>query len=308
MSTAPLRESSLEAMEINWDDESVTEGLLAEMEEKEEQLLHAAEFGQALLQRTEELQEENETIARIAEEHEYRARELQQSLDALAAEAARKDAEVENARMALAVREQLVEERIKSFEGTQAEKDAMIAEVQEEAAAAQAAAAQEIARLKAQHAEILESEKQMREAREEEERQRLSLQKKQRETEERLAKHEELQAKQANILRKAKRQLEKERAEKQRLEEELTLQRKEAEERQEREKRTLLLRSTAEFHALRCLCTVHSLSHSFSHTKLMRLRGEQEAIGQARADVQPRRVDSRRFHPGIPVAGAATVF
>ena len=35
------------SLSMSWDDPSVTEGLLAEMEEKEEQLLHAAEFGQA---------------------------------------------------------------------------------------------------------------------------------------------------------------------------------------------------------------------------------------------------------------------
>ena len=72
MSSAPPDESSPLSLvpqaspvshSMSWDDPSVTEGLLAEMEEKEEQLLHAAEFGQALLQRT-ELQEENDAIAR----------------------------------------------------------------------------------------------------------------------------------------------------------------------------------------------------------------------------------------------------
>lgn len=239
------------SLSMSWDDPSVTEGLLAEMEEKEEQLLHAAEFGQALLQRTEELQEENETIARVAEEHEYRARELQQSLNTLAEEAAKKEAELETARLSLSLREQQVEARMKKLEGTQDDKESIVAEIQEEAEAAKSEAAEEIARLKAQQAEILASEAQMREAREEEERQRLALQKKQREMDERLAQHEQQQAQRESTIRRAARQLEKERTEKQRLEEELALQRKESEERRDRENRELLLRSTAEFHQMR---------------------------------------------------------
>ena len=245
LSLAPQDSSAIISM--SFDDPAVTEGLLAEMEEKEEQLLHAAEFGQALLQRTEELQDENETITRIAEEHEYRARELQKSLDALAEEATNKEAELEAARLSLSVREQEVEARLKQLEGTQAEKEAMVVEIQEEAEAAKSEAAEEIARLKAQQAEILASETQMREAREEEERQRIALQKKQRETEERMARYEEQQAKRESTMRRAARQLEKEREEKQRLQAELA----EAEERRARESRDLLLRSTAEFHELR---------------------------------------------------------
>ena len=45
----------------------VAEQLLEEMEEKEEQLLVAAEFGNALLERTEALQEENEAMERERE-------------------------------------------------------------------------------------------------------------------------------------------------------------------------------------------------------------------------------------------------
>ena len=44
------------------DDPEMAQMLLEEMEEKEEQLRLAAEFGQTLLERTEELQEENEEM------------------------------------------------------------------------------------------------------------------------------------------------------------------------------------------------------------------------------------------------------
>lgn len=243
----PEESSPLALSPMSWEDPSVTEELLAEMEEKEEQLLHAAQFGQVLLQRTEELQEDNDTITRVAEEHEYRARELQQNLDLLAEEAAEKDAELETAKLALAHREQEMEEHIKSIEGTHAEKEAMIAEVQEEAEGAKAKAAEEIARLKAQAAEILAREAEMREAREEEEKQRLALQKKQRETEKRLAKQLELQGQREETLR----ELEEERQEKQRLEEQLSRERKEAEHERKHAEQRVLLRSTAEFKQMR---------------------------------------------------------
>jgi hypothetical protein len=221
------------------------------MEEKEEQLLHAAEFGQALLQRTEELQEENETIARAAEEHEYRAKELKRNLDQLAEEAAEKESALERARLSLALREQEVEERMQSLEGTEAEKAAQVVEAQEEAEAAKADAAQQIAQLKAQATEIQAREAEMREAREEEERQRVAVQKKQREAEEQLAKQKELQQRQSDTMRQAARQLEAERAQKKQIETQLTEERKAAEERLEREKRDLLMRSTADFHRMR---------------------------------------------------------
>ena len=76
------------------DDPEMAQMLLEEMEEKEEQLRLAAEFGQTLLERTEELQEENEEMERekeaavaAAEEHEYRTQELEANLGRLADEA-----------------------------------------------------------------------------------------------------------------------------------------------------------------------------------------------------------------------------
>ena len=84
---------------MEFTDPIVAEQLLLEMEEKEEQLRLAAEFGQTLLERTEELQEEKEAMEREkmaamaeAEEQEYRVRELQANLNLLTEEATEKDA------------------------------------------------------------------------------------------------------------------------------------------------------------------------------------------------------------------------
>ena len=103
---------------MDFDDPEMAEALLEEMEEKEEQLRLAAEFGQTLLQRTEELQVENEAMEREkeaavaeAEEHGYRARELQDNLDRLAEEAASKDAALDEARAEVERKEAEVEVR-----------------------------------------------------------------------------------------------------------------------------------------------------------------------------------------------------
>lgn len=67
----------------NWDDPEAHEALIEEMEEKEEQLQVAAKVGQTLLEKAEELQEENERLEREAEEAEYRALELQEENERL---------------------------------------------------------------------------------------------------------------------------------------------------------------------------------------------------------------------------------
>lgn len=51
----------------DWEDPEMAEQMMEELEEKEEQLRLAAEFGQTLLERTEELQEENEAMEREKE-------------------------------------------------------------------------------------------------------------------------------------------------------------------------------------------------------------------------------------------------
>ena len=61
----------------------------------------------------------------------------------------------------------------------------------------------------------------------------------------------QLQQRQSDTMRKAARQLEAERAQKKQIETQLTEERKAAEERLEREKRDLLMRSTADFHRMR---------------------------------------------------------
>ena len=113
---------------MDFDDPEMAEALLEEMEEKEEQLRLAAEFGQTLLERTEELQEENEAMEREkeaavaeAEEHEYRARELQDNLDRLAEEAASKDAALDEARAEVERKEAEMEEKLKAMEGNDEE-------------------------------------------------------------------------------------------------------------------------------------------------------------------------------------------
>jgi hypothetical protein len=64
-------------------DADATEQMMEELEMKEEELRIAAEFGQTLLERTEELQTANETMERekealaaLAQEHEHRLQAL----------------------------------------------------------------------------------------------------------------------------------------------------------------------------------------------------------------------------------------
>ena len=73
-----------------------------------------------------------------AEEHEYRARELQDNLDRLAEEAASKDAALDEARAEVERKEAEMEEKLKAMEGND-----------EELAAAQEQAKAEVAKAKA---------------------------------------------------------------------------------------------------------------------------------------------------------------
>ena len=109
------------AMEFT--DPHVAEQLLAEMEEKEQQLALAAEFGTTLLARTEELlaerndlEREREAAVLASEEHEYRARELASNVERLAEEAAEKDHALETARLELEQREAEMEERMRHLQ------------------------------------------------------------------------------------------------------------------------------------------------------------------------------------------------
>ena len=98
---------------MEFTDPHVAEQLLAEMEEKEQQLALAAEFGTTLLARTEELQTERDDLERereaavlASEEHEYRAQELSANVERLAEEAAERDHALEVARLELTANRQ----------------------------------------------------------------------------------------------------------------------------------------------------------------------------------------------------------
>ena len=147
------------AMEFT--DPHVAEQLLAEMEEKEQQLALAAEFGTTLLARTEELlserndlEREREAAVLACEEHEYRARELASNVERLAEEAAEKDHALETARLELEQREAEMEERMRHLQGTEAEKDAQRAEMEEALRAEKAEAAGVIANMQAEREEL----------------------------------------------------------------------------------------------------------------------------------------------------------
>jgi|EP01046_Picozoa_sp_COSAG06_P027921 ParB family chromosome partitioning protein len=187
---------------MDFDDPEMAEALLEEMEEKEEQLRLAAEFGQTLLERTEELQEENEAMEREkeaavaeAEEHEYRARELQDNLDRLAEEAASKDAALDEARAEVERKEAEMEEKLKAMEGNDEELAAAQEQAKAEVAKAKADAAAEVKKLEEQSAAIKAQEEEMARARKEEEAKRIEAQEHRKEAEAKLKKKEEEMAK-----------------------------------------------------------------------------------------------------------------
>eukprot|EP01047_Picozoa_sp_COSAG01_P022999 COSAG01_NODE_1384_length_10514_cov_17.435046_9_plen_285_part_00 len=162
-------------------DDADIEELLLEMEQKDAQLHQAAEFGQTLLERTEELQQTNAALEQerqaamaTATEHEYRIQELSDNATRLAQAAEAKDAELRAAQEQLQLQQaelRAAQELAAASSGalTAEDKVEAKAELEQRMAAQRAAADVEIARLKRQAAEIREQEQETQQAREQEE-------------------------------------------------------------------------------------------------------------------------------------------
>ena len=108
------------------DDDTIE--MMQELEEKENQLRLAAEFGQSLLERTEELQEQNvaterekEELQTALQEHEFRIQELSDNAAMLSEESAAKDAQLAATQAELDAKVKALEEATTNITGDVAE-------------------------------------------------------------------------------------------------------------------------------------------------------------------------------------------
>jgi hypothetical protein len=162
--------------------------LLEEMEQKEEQLRLAAEFGQNLLEKNQAMQDEKadreaQLAAAIAalEDNEYRIRELSTNSDRLGDEARERDSQLREARDLLQQQQQVLEERLTAVAATDLADAAAAAQLAVDREKARAAV--EIERLQRQAQEIRQQEAETRLAREMEETERIEAQKQKRASE-----------------------------------------------------------------------------------------------------------------------------
>ena len=162
--------------------------LLEEMEQKEEQLRLAAEFGQNLLEKNQAMQDEKadreaQLAAAIAalEDNEYRIRELSTNSDRLGDEARERDGQLREARDSLQQQQQVLEERLAVVAATDQADAAAAAQLAVDREKARAAV--EIERLQRQAQEIRQQEAETRLAREMEETERIEAQKQKRASE-----------------------------------------------------------------------------------------------------------------------------
>jgi hypothetical protein len=162
--------------------------LLEEMEQKEEQLRLAAEFGQNLLEKNQAMQDEKadreaQLAAAIAalEDNEYRIRELSTNSDRLGDEARERDGQLREARDSLQHQQQVLEERLAAVAATDQADAAAAAQLAVDREKARAAV--EIERLQRQAQEIRQQEAETRLAREMEETERIEAQKQKRASE-----------------------------------------------------------------------------------------------------------------------------
>jgi hypothetical protein len=171
------RQRNIQRGGMEFTDQNVVEQLLKELEENEEQLRLAAEFGQTLLEKTEELHEEKETLEREAEEAKYRARELQGFLDRLSEENAERDATLEAERAEVERKEAAIEEKLRAMSGMGEKMEAAKAQADAEVAEAKAQADARVKLLEGKVATIEKKEGETALLVEEERAQRLEAQK-----------------------------------------------------------------------------------------------------------------------------------
>jgi hypothetical protein len=154
-------------------DEQIEE-LLQIIADNDVQLHQAAEFGQTLLEKTEELQQTNTALEEAASEHEHRIQELSDNATLLAQAAKEKDAELRAAQEQLQLQQAeltAAQELAAASSGALTAEDKVVAkaELEQKLATQRAVADVEIARLKRQAAEIREQEQETQQAREQEE-------------------------------------------------------------------------------------------------------------------------------------------
>ena len=171
------RQRNIQRGGMEFTDPDVVEQLLEELEEKEEQLRLAAEFGQTLLEKTEELHEEKETLEREAEEAKSLARELQGFLDRLSKGNAERDATLEAERAEVERKEAAIEEKLRAMSGMGEKMEAAKAQADAEVAEAKAQADARVKLLEGKVATIEKKEGETALLVEEERAQRLEAQK-----------------------------------------------------------------------------------------------------------------------------------